>query len=121
MPLVVLSAPGQAGDAPMFPILMGHPKVNTSGPGRPVRARPRFAATRRIRRGPSAHCCAAGASPRRSPSLTIRSLTVGAAAAQEADRRRSTLMITRAATSLSAASNEPNNGEASPPATTNTT
>ncbi|AGZ52818.1 transposase DDE domain protein [Mycobacterium kansasii 662] len=39
MPLVVLSAPGQAGDAPMFPILMGHPKVNTSGPGRP-RTRP---------------------------------------------------------------------------------
>ncbi|WP_373420075.1 MULTISPECIES: transposase [Mycobacterium] len=35
MPLVVLSAPGQAGDAPMFPILMGHLKVNTSGSGTP--------------------------------------------------------------------------------------
>ena len=35
MPLVVLTAPGQAGDAPMFPILMGHLKVAASGPGRP--------------------------------------------------------------------------------------
>jgi transposase len=39
MPLVVLTAPGQAGDAPMFPILMGHLKVASSGPGRP-RTRP---------------------------------------------------------------------------------
>lgn len=36
---MVLTAPGQAGDAPMFPILMGHLKVATSGPGRP-RTRP---------------------------------------------------------------------------------
>lgn len=39
MPLVVLTAPGQAGDAPMFPILLGHLRVATSGPGRP-RTRP---------------------------------------------------------------------------------
>lgn len=39
MPLVVLCGPGQAGDAPMFPILMGHLRVATSGPGRP-RTRP---------------------------------------------------------------------------------
>lgn len=36
---MVLTAPGQAGDAPMYPILMGHLKVATSGPGRP-RTRP---------------------------------------------------------------------------------
>lgn len=39
MPLVVLTAAGQAGDAPMFPILLGHLTVATSGPGRP-RTRP---------------------------------------------------------------------------------
>jgi putative transposase len=39
MPLVVLTAPGQAGDAPMFPILMGHLKVGRRGRGRP-RTRP---------------------------------------------------------------------------------
>lgn len=39
MPLVVVCAPGQAGDAPMFPILLGHLRVNPSGPGRP-RTRP---------------------------------------------------------------------------------
>ncbi len=39
MPLVVVCGPGQAGDAPMFPILMGHLRVATSGPGRP-RTRP---------------------------------------------------------------------------------
>jgi transposase len=39
MPLVMLTAPGQAGDAPMFPILMTHLKVATSGPGR-ARTRP---------------------------------------------------------------------------------
>jgi putative transposase len=38
MPLVVLTGPGQAGDAPMFPILMGHLRV-ASGAGRP-RTRP---------------------------------------------------------------------------------
>ena len=39
MPLVVLCGPGQAGDAPMFPILLGHLRVATSAPGRP-RTRP---------------------------------------------------------------------------------
>jgi transposase len=39
MPLVVLTAPGQAGDAPMFPILMSHLRVASSAPGRP-RVRP---------------------------------------------------------------------------------
>ncbi len=39
MPLVVVCAPGQAGDAPMFPILLAHLRVNDSGPGRP-RTRP---------------------------------------------------------------------------------
>lgn len=39
MPLVVLTAPGQAGDAPMFPILISHLKVARSGSGRP-RTRP---------------------------------------------------------------------------------
>ena len=39
MPLVVVCAPGQAGDAPMFPILLGHLRVNPSGPDRP-RTRP---------------------------------------------------------------------------------
>jgi len=36
---VVLVGPGQAGDAPMFPILMGHLRVARRGPGRP-RTRP---------------------------------------------------------------------------------
>lgn len=35
LPLVVLVGPGQAGDAPMFPILMGHLRVARRGPGRP--------------------------------------------------------------------------------------
>ena len=39
MPLVVLCGPGQAGDAPMFPVLLSHLRVATSGPGRP-RTRP---------------------------------------------------------------------------------
>ncbi|MCC4247884.1 IS5 family transposase [Microbacterium testaceum] len=38
-PLVVLVGPGQAGDAPMFPILMSHLRVARRGPGRP-RTRP---------------------------------------------------------------------------------
>lgn len=37
--LVVLVGPGQAGDAPMFPILMDHLRVDRRGPGRP-RTRP---------------------------------------------------------------------------------
>jgi transposase len=35
MPLVVLRGPGQARDATMFPILMGHLPVAARGPGRP--------------------------------------------------------------------------------------
>ena len=38
-PLVVLVGPGQAGDAPMFPVLMEHLRVARCGPGRP-RTRP---------------------------------------------------------------------------------
>lgn len=38
-PLVLLVAPGQGGDAPMFPHLMSHLKINRAGPGRP-RTRP---------------------------------------------------------------------------------
>lgn len=37
--MVVLVGPGQAGDAPMFPILMNHLRVARRGPGRP-RTRP---------------------------------------------------------------------------------
>jgi putative transposase len=39
LPLVVLVSPGQAGDAPMFPILMSQLRVARHGPGRP-RTRP---------------------------------------------------------------------------------
>lgn len=39
LPLVVLIGPGQAGDSPMFPILMNHFRVGRRGPGRP-RSRP---------------------------------------------------------------------------------
>ncbi len=39
LPLVVLVGPGQAGDAPMLPILMDHLRVARQGPGRP-RTRP---------------------------------------------------------------------------------
>lgn len=39
LPLVVLVGPGQAGDAPMLPVLMGHLRVARQGPGRP-RTRP---------------------------------------------------------------------------------
>jgi transposase len=39
LPLVVLVGPGQAGDAPMFPVLMAHLRVGRRGPGRP-RTRP---------------------------------------------------------------------------------
>ena len=39
LPLVVLIGPGQAGDAPMFPVLMEHLSVSRRGPGRP-RTRP---------------------------------------------------------------------------------
>lgn len=38
-PLVLLVAPGQGGDAPMFPHLIDHLKINRVGPGRP-RTRP---------------------------------------------------------------------------------
>ena len=39
LPLVVLVGAGQAGDAPVFPVLMGHLRVARRGPGRP-RTRP---------------------------------------------------------------------------------
>lgn len=39
LPLVVLIGPGQAGDSPMFPVLMNHLRVGRRGPGRP-RSRP---------------------------------------------------------------------------------
>lgn len=39
LPLVVLVGAGQAGDSPMFPILMEHLRVTRRGPGRP-RSRP---------------------------------------------------------------------------------
>ncbi|WP_430522255.1 IS5 family transposase [Microbacterium aurum] len=39
LPLVILVGPGQAGDAPMFPVLMDHLRVARRGPGRP-RTRP---------------------------------------------------------------------------------
>ena len=39
LPLVVLVGPGQAGDAPMLPVLMTHLRVARSGRGRP-RTRP---------------------------------------------------------------------------------
>lgn len=39
LPLVVLVGPGQAGDAPMLPVLMDHLRVARQGPGRP-RTRP---------------------------------------------------------------------------------
>jgi transposase len=39
LPLVVLVGAGQAGDAPMFPILLHHLRVSRIGPGRP-RTRP---------------------------------------------------------------------------------
>lgn len=39
LPVVVMFSPGHAGDAPMFPVLMGHLRVARRGPGRP-RSRP---------------------------------------------------------------------------------
>lgn len=39
LPLVVLVGAGQAGDSPMFPVLMDHLRVAREGPGRP-RTRP---------------------------------------------------------------------------------
>ena len=39
LPLVVLIGPGQAGDAPMLPVLMTHLRVSRTGGGRP-RTRP---------------------------------------------------------------------------------
>jgi len=39
LPLVILVGPGQSGDAPMFPALMGHLRVARPGRGRP-RTRP---------------------------------------------------------------------------------
>lgn len=39
LPLVVLIGPGQAGDSPMFEVLMEHLRVARRGPGRP-RSRP---------------------------------------------------------------------------------
>lgn len=38
-PLVVLVGPGQAGDSPMFPVLLDHLRAGRVGPGRP-RTRP---------------------------------------------------------------------------------
>jgi len=34
-PLVILVGPGQANDSPMFPVLLGHLRVDRVGPGRP--------------------------------------------------------------------------------------
>jgi transposase len=39
LPLVVAVSPGQAGDSPMFPVLMSHLRVERTGPGQP-RTRP---------------------------------------------------------------------------------
>ena len=121
MPLVVLCGPGQAGDAPMFPILLGHLRVATSGPGRP-RTRPEKV------RGDEAYS-----------SKAIRTLLadrrITAVIPQPADQsghrkrrgsaagghHRSTPEITRAATLLNAASNAASSGAVSPPEMTNTT
>jgi len=64
MPLVVLTAPGLAGDAPMFSILMGHLRVASSGREDHARALTNSAATRPTRRKLFANYCAVGASPR---------------------------------------------------------
>lgn len=40
-PLVLLVAPGQGGDAPMFTHLMEHLKIHCAGPGRPRTRRDR--------------------------------------------------------------------------------
>lgn len=121
MPLVVVCAPGQAGDAPMFPVLIGHLRVNASGPGRP-RTRPdkvrgdKAYSSKAIRELLSSRGIEAA-----SRNQTTSSETANAKVVRAAGHRSSMPTITRAATSLNAAANGANNGAPSPLATTNTT
>ena len=82
LPLVVMVGAGQAGDSPMFPVLMDHLRVARRGPGRPRTARPGPRATRRTRRERSASTCAPAGSSRSSPSHPTSKDTANAAAPQ---------------------------------------
>jgi transposase len=117
-PLVLLVAPGQGGDAPMFPHLMNHLKVNQPGPGRP-RTRPDRM------RGDKAYSSRAIRSLLRRRRITA---VIPEPADQIGHRKRrgppaaglrpSTGTTTRAATSSNGTSTPSSNGVPWPPATT---
>jgi transposase len=117
-PLVLLTGPGQGGDSPMFPLLMGQLKINRAGPGRP-RTRPD-----RLR-GDKAYSSRAIRSHLRDRGITA---VIPQPSDQIGHRKRrgqtggghppSTPTTTRDATPSNATSTPSSIGEASPPATT---
>jgi hypothetical protein len=102
--LTCIVSPGQAGDSPVLPALLGELKVRRHGPGRP-RSRPdALRGDKAYSSRGTASCCARAASRRSSPSPLTRSPTASARG-QAADAHRcSTPRTTRAATSSSASS-----------------
>lgn len=117
-PLVLLVAPGQGGDAPMFPHLMSHLTINRAGPGRP-RTRPdRVRGDRPIHHGRSGPTSGPGASRPSSRNRPIRSDIVNDEAPPEAGHRPSTRRTTRAAMSSNGTSTPSSNGAVWLPDTT---
>lgn len=119
LPLVVLVGPGQAGDSPMFPVLMDQLRVERVGPGRP-RTRPEAvrgdkAYSSRANRGHLRERGIKAVIPEPSDQIGHRKRRSSAGGRPQA----STPTTTAAATSSNADSAKPSNGEASPPATTN--
>lgn len=114
-PLVLLVAPGQGGDAPMFTHLMDQLKIRRSGPGRPRTASAVTRLTRPGRSGPTSGIAALSLSFR---NPQTRSDTDSDVAPPAADCQASTKR-TKAATSSKGTSTPSNNGGPWQPATPN--
>lgn len=109
-PLVLLVAPGQGGDAPVFSHLMNQLKINRAGPGRPRTARTLSAVTRHTRRGRSGPIFTTVALRLSSYSRPIRSVIVNGVDPLAADLRPSTKRTAKAGTSLNGTSISSSNG-----------
>ena len=98
LPLVVVVGPGQAGDAPMFPVLMRHLRVARHGPGRPRWRPDRLRADKAYSSARSASTCVTAASSPSSQSLPTRPGTASAAALAAGDLPSLTSRTTAAGT-----------------------
>ncbi len=109
-PLVVLVAPGQGGDAPMFSHLMNQLKINRAGRAGHAPAPTVSAVTRHTRRGRSGPIFATAALRLSPHSRPIRSVTRERRGSLAADLRPSTKRTTRAGMSSNGTSISSSNG-----------